>query len=130
MAHQRFPDGTEAAGGYARAVRAGPMVFVAGTTSLDASGAVIGSDVYEQTRTTYDKIGEALSRAGAKWSDVTRVTAYITDMDQASGFTRAHGERFPGDEVPAAALIGCPKLLKPGLLIEIEATAVIEGAGW
>jgi enamine deaminase RidA (YjgF/YER057c/UK114 family) len=130
MAHQRFPDGTEAAGGYARAVKAGPMVFVAGTTSLNAAGEVQGTDSYDQTRITYEKIGAALAKAGAKWSDVVRITAYLTDMDQADGFSRAHVERFPGTEVPAAALIGIPALLKPGLLIEIEATAVIEGEGW
>jgi 2-iminobutanoate/2-iminopropanoate deaminase len=131
VAHERFRDGTEAAGGYARAVKAGPMVFVSGTTSLDPKGKIVGADVYAQTVATYDKIGAALAKAGAKWSDVTRITAYITDMDQADGFSRAHVERFPGDEVPAAALIGCDSLLKPGLLIEIEATAVIEaGVSW
>lgn len=130
MPHRRFRDGTEAVGGYARAVRAGPMVFVAGTTALGAQGEVVGTNVYEQTRATYDKIGRALEQAGAAWSDVTRITAYITDLGQAEGFTRAHGERFPGEAVPAAALIGISGLLKPGLLIEIEATAVIEGEGW
>lgn len=127
MTHQRFRDGTEAAGGYARAVRAGNMVFVSGTTSLDPEGNVVGADVYAQTQATYAKIGAALERAGATWSDVTRITAFIADLGQADGFSRAHVEQFPGDEVPAAALIGTSGLLKPDLLIEIEATAVIAG---
>ena len=129
MTHQRLRDGTEAAGGYARVVKARNMVFVAGTTSLDSAGNVVGADAYEQTRATYAKIGTALERAGATWSDVVRITAYLTDLEQADGFTRAHTEQFPGEDVPAAALIGISGLLKPDLLIEIEATAVIAGEG-
>lgn len=129
MAHKRIFDGTEAAGGYARAVRAGNMVFVAGTTSTRADGSVEGSDVYSQTVATYDKIEAALNEAGATLEDVVRITAYITDMSQSDDFLRAQIERFPGKAVPGAALIGCTELLGKELLIEIEATAVIEGAG-
>lgn len=125
MVHRRIFDGTEAAGGYARAVRAGQMVFVAGTTSLDGEGVAQGADVHSQTVRTYDKIEAALARAGASLADVVRVTAYITDMAQADGFNRAHAERFTGTEVPAAALLGIDALLKPELMVEIEATAVI-----
>ena len=126
MAHRRIFDGTEAAGGYARAVRTDNMVFVAGTTALRADGTVEGADTYSQTKVTYDKIEAALKEAGAGLADVVRITAYITDIGEADGFIRAQIERFPGEDVPAAALIGGAELLKPELLIEIEATAVIE----
>ena len=126
MAHTRIFAGTEAAGGYARAVRAGNMVFVAGTTSLRPDGSIVGDDTYSQTVATYDKIEAALAKAGATLADVVRITAYITDIGAADGFIRAQTERFPGEAVPAAALIGGAVLLKEGLLIEIEATAIIE----
>ncbi len=126
MAHQRFYDGTEAAGGYARAIRAGNMVFVAGTTSLNPDGTVAGADTYAQTVATYDKIEAALKQAGATLDDVVRLTIYITDIGQANDFLRAHAERFPGAAVPTSALIGGVDLLKPDLLVEIETTAVIE----
>ncbi|MEM7696342.1 MAG: Rid family hydrolase [Pseudomonadota bacterium] len=128
MPHTRIFDGTEAGGGYARAVRAGAMVFVAGTTSLRPDGTAVGADVYTQTVATYDKIEAALEKAGARLSDVVRVTAYITDMAAADGFIRAQTERFGETEVPTAALIGGIELLIPELLIEIEATAIIDGA--
>ena len=126
MAHRRIFDGTEAAGGYARAVRTDNMVFVAGTTALRADGTIDGADTYSQTKATYDKIEAALKEAGAGLADVVRITAYITDVGEADGFIRAQIERFAGEDVPAAALIGGAELLKPELLIEIEATAVIE----
>jgi enamine deaminase RidA (YjgF/YER057c/UK114 family) len=116
-------DGTEAAGGYARAVRVGPHVHVSGTTSLDKNGRAVGRDAYEQTREIYRKIGTALGQAGASLADVVRITAYITDMTQSEGFLRAHQEVF-ARICPAAALIGVNALLKPDLIVEIEAHAM------
>ena len=56
MAKQVFRDGTEVVGFYARAVKNGPLVFVSGTTSLDAKGRVQGRDAAEQTVATMRKI--------------------------------------------------------------------------
>ena len=123
-ARQNVFDGTEAAGGYARAVRVGPHVHVSGTTSLDGSGKAIGSDAYAQTQEIYRKIAAALAKAGARLEHVVRVTAYITDMSQAYGFLRAHKEVFE-KICPAAALIGVTALLKPELIVEVEAYAII-----
>jgi enamine deaminase RidA (YjgF/YER057c/UK114 family) len=95
------------------------------STALRADGSVEGADVYAQTVATYDKIEAALQAAGAALTDVVRVTAYITDIGHSDGFIRAQTERFTGGLVPAAALIGGAQLLRPELLIEIEATAVI-----
>ncbi|MEM6664874.1 MAG: Rid family hydrolase, partial [Pseudomonadota bacterium] len=89
MTHRRIFDGTEAAGGYARAVKAGNMVFVAGTTSLTREGAVAGADMYAQSVITFDKIEAALREAGADLSHVVRLTCYVTSLDDAGGFTRA-----------------------------------------
>jgi enamine deaminase RidA (YjgF/YER057c/UK114 family) len=117
-------DGTEASGGYARAVQVGPHIHVSGTTSLDRNGAAVGGTVYEQTREVYRKIAATLANCGASMKDVVRTTAYITDMSQADGFIRAHNEVF-AEICPAGALIGTPALLKPELLIEVEAYAII-----
>lgn len=127
MPHRRIYDGTEAAGGYARAVSASPFVFVSGTTALRPDGSVDGTDTYRQTVATYDKIEAALKEAGATLDDVVRITAYITRIGDAEAFIRAQTERFPGDAVPAAALIGGVELLRPDLLIEIEVTAMVAG---
>jgi enamine deaminase RidA (YjgF/YER057c/UK114 family) len=116
MARQNYFDGTEMAGGYARAVRVGPHIHVSGTTAP-------GRDVYEQTRATYAKIADAVAGCGATMRDVVRITAYITDMSHSDAFLRAHREVF-GTICPAAALIGTTALLKPELLIEIEAYAI------
>jgi enamine deaminase RidA (YjgF/YER057c/UK114 family) len=123
-ARQNIFDGTESAGGYARAVRVGPHIHVSGTTALDKNGRAVGRDAYEQTREIYRKIDAALVQGRATLDYVVRITAYITDMSQADGFLRAHKEVFHAI-CPAAALIGCTALLKPELIVEIEAYAII-----
>ena len=118
-------DGTEVIGGYARAVVKGGHVHVSGTTSMAASGEVVGEDLYQQTRETYRKIARVLSDAGAAPGDVVRVVAYVTDIGDPGGFMRAHAEHF-GDIRPAATLVEVSGLLKPEMLVEIEAYAILD----
>lgn len=111
--------------GYSRAVRVGQMVFVAGTTAVDESGAVIGSDdPYAQAVFIYQKIGRALEAARASMNDVVRVRTFVTDIARWEEVARAQGEVF-ADIRPAATLVEVTALVKPELLVEIEVDAVV-----
>lgn len=124
MKREEFPDGTEVTGFYVRTVKVGPQVFVAGTTSLDPKGKVVGRNAAQQTRATMKKIVAALKRGGAGMDDVTRLTIYCTDIRDGDAII---GEiaRFRKKSRPASTLVAITALAKPGLLVEIEATAVI-----
>ena len=124
MAKKLFPDGTEVAGFYVRAVRTGPLVFVSGTTSLDAKGRVQGKDAAQQTTVTMRKIEKALKSAGARMGDLTRLTIYVTDIRDMSAVSKALAKSLKGSVV-TSALIAISALAVPGLLVEIEATAVV-----
>lgn len=132
MARQLISSGGpwEAAGGYSRAVRVGDRVEVAGTVAAGPDGAIVApGDVYEQTIYVFGVIERALAEAGATLADVVRTRSFTTDISQAEGFTRAHGELF-GDIRPAATLVEISGLLGDGTVIEIEASAIIgSGAG-
>ena len=65
----------------------------------------------------------ALTELGASLEDVVRTVVYITDTDHGEGITRAHGEIF-GGIMPASTLVVVTALLKPNLVVEIEAYAV------
>jgi enamine deaminase RidA (YjgF/YER057c/UK114 family) len=126
MTREEFPDGTEVAGWYVRAVKAGPFVFVAGTTSLDNKGRVRGKDAGAQTRITMGKIRNALRQAGARIEHITRLTIYCTDIRDGAAITAEMSRWFKKTRC-ASALIGTTALAVPGLVVEIEATAVITG---
>jgi enamine deaminase RidA (YjgF/YER057c/UK114 family) len=125
--HQRISSGApwERTVGYSRAVRSGDHVFVAGTTAIDESGAVIGEgDPYAQAIAALRKIEAALAQAGASMRDVVRTRIFVTDMADSEAVGRAHGEFFSQIR-PAATMVQVVKLIDPRLLVEIEADAVI-----
>ena len=110
--------------GYSRAVRVGNVVEVSGTTAQDGD-TVTGTDVYAQTKRVLEKIGEALATAGASFGDVVRTRIFVTDIAQWEAVGRAHGEVF-GEIRPATSMVEVKALIGPQLLVEIEATAIIE----
>ncbi len=111
--------------GYSRAVRVGTTVYVSGTTAVDEAGNVVGRDnPYEQTRFIYGKIENALRQTGASLGDVVRIRAFVTDISRWEDVARAQGEIF-GHIRPAATVVGTTALVRPDLLVEIEADALI-----
>ena len=125
MAKKLFPDGTEVAGFYIRTIKSGPFVFVSGTTSLDAKGQVQGKNAAEQTTISMRKIEAGLKSAGARLADLTRTTIYVTDIRDMAAVSKALGKSLKGSVV-TSTLVGVTALAVPGLLVEIEATAVVE----
>ena len=119
---------TEATFAYSRAVRVGDRVFVAGTTTLNAAGQVEApGDMYRQTRLTMDTIFGALAQAGAAREDLVYTKTYVTDLTRLDDYTRGWLEAL-GDVRPVSTLLGIPALLRPEMLIEIEAEAIIGAA--
>jgi enamine deaminase RidA (YjgF/YER057c/UK114 family) len=102
--------------GYSRAVRAGDLIEVAGTTAP-------GDSAYEQARAALATIEAALEELGATLGDVVRTRMFVVDIEaNADEVGRAHGELF-ADVKPASAMYGVTGLLRPEMLVEIEATA-------
>ena len=125
MAKKLFPDGTEVVGFYVRTIRSGPFVFVSGTTSLNAKGQVQGKNAAEQTAITMRKIEAGLKSAGARLADLVRTTIYVTDIRDMAAVSTALGKALKGSVV-TSTLVAVSALAVPGLLVEIEATAVAE----
>jgi enamine deaminase RidA (YjgF/YER057c/UK114 family) len=111
--------------GYSRAVRVGPYIHVAGTTAVDASGAVVApGDAYAQTVAILGIVAAALERAGAQLSDVVRTRLFVTDIEHDfAAIGRAHGEVFR-DIRPASTMVEVRRLVSPDMRVEIEADAI------
>lgn len=110
--------------GYSQCVRVGPFVYVAGQCGLGLDHQVVSEDFEDQARAALERIKVALVAAGGTMADVVTMTVFITDTSLGRIFTSLRREYFAGD-YPASALIGVSKLMVPGALIEIQATAVL-----
>jgi len=104
------------------------VVHLAGQVALDREfGIVGGEDLGEQTRAAMRNVELALTAAGASWGDVVRRTIYTLHPTEYETITGAIDDVTGGAAHPAQTIVGVTGLAVPGLLIEIECTAVTAG---
>ena len=102
------------------------QLVCSGQTSVDADGTPLHpGDMAAQLIQSLDNLATVFSQAGFQMSDVVRLNYYTTDVD---GFFEAAGvvgQRLAETGCRAAStLLGVTRLAFPGLLVEIEATAM------
>jgi enamine deaminase RidA (YjgF/YER057c/UK114 family) len=110
-------------------VNGGRLVFIAGQTPIDASGAVVGiGDFRAQVVQVYENIKTALAAAGATFADVVKMVQYIPNWDPAVHrpvMAEVRAAYMPADSLPASVLLGVQSLANPDYLIEIEVIAAL-----
>ncbi len=113
----------EASAGYSRAMSVGDSCFVSGTTDAGADGESLHpGDVAAQARAAFEIVDGALQEAGFALADVVRTRMYVVDPADTDAVAAVHGEIF-GEVRPAATLVVVARLMRPSLLVEVEAEA-------
>jgi uncharacterized damage-inducible protein DinB/enamine deaminase RidA (YjgF/YER057c/UK114 family) len=108
--------------GYSRAVRAGDLVFVAGTTASGPQGTFHPGDAAGQAKVVIERIAAALRELGAELADVVETRIFLTDIADWREVGRVHGLVF-GDARPATTMVQIGPLMSPDLRVEISAVA-------
>lgn len=108
------------------------LVFIAGQVARDADGGKVGEgDFAAQLEQCYLNIGTALAAAGSSFDDVAKLTIYAVDwtVDMmpllVEGIARASA-KLGVTPIPPGTLVGVAALAEPDILVEVEATAVID----
>ena len=112
-------------------VRAGSgrTIYVSGQVSVDADHKVVGpGDLRRQAEVALENLSKALTAAGATPADVVRLGIYVKNYrpEQAEIISAALRKQFVAGKMPASTWLGVASLALDDLLIEIDATAVID----
>jgi 2-iminobutanoate/2-iminopropanoate deaminase len=105
-------------------IRKGNILQVAGQVGVDpASGDLAGTTVAEQARQVLRNVEAVLAAGGASFEDVVMMRVYLTDTAHFAELNEAYAELVPRP-YPArtTVYVGLP----PGLLVEIDALAVLD----
>ena len=108
-------------------------VYIAGQVALDSAGNLVGEgDLAAQVEQVYLNLAAALEAAGASFADVAKLTCYVVDYKPEEfplfmeGRDRAVQKLGIAEPLPPFTGIGVAALAGPGLLVEIEAVAVLD----
>ena len=114
--------------GFTHAVRIGPTLYVSGEVALDSTGRLVGpGDLRAQAAQAFANLATVLRIGGTSLADVAKLTIYVVnyspkDLDV---IRQAAPDFFPQRNPPAGMVIGVQALPQEGLLIAVDATAVV-----
>jgi len=124
------PDGWPAPKGHANGVMTdGGTIYTGGLAGWDAKGR-FPSGFVAQAHQTFRNIRDVLAKAGAVPQHLTRLTWYVTSIEDYLADPKALGAAYRdvfGRCFPAMATVEVVRLVERDALVEIKATAVLPG---
>ncbi|HVA77005.1 MAG TPA: RidA family protein [Candidatus Binataceae bacterium] len=107
----------------------GRIIFVSGQVAVDKDGKLVGpGDLKAQVRQAAANLKLALEAAGATTADIVKTNTYIVNYKQSdyAAMREARAALFPeGSNSPASTLVGVTSLAVEGLMVEMEAIAIV-----
>ncbi len=124
------PAGLSRPRGYTHVIttRGGKHVFVSGQVALDAEGSLVGKgDLKTQANQAFENLRVALGAAGASFADVVKLNTYVVGYrsQHLAVLSEVRARHLGEAALPASTLLGVQALAREGLLIEVEAVAVV-----
>ncbi len=86
---------------------------------------MLPDDIREQTARVMDKLEYILGTQGATFSDVIKITKYLTDFREANDIREVMEERL-GDTKPVSTTVAINNLSSHGARLEVDVTAVVQ----
>ena len=112
---------------WSQAVKVGNTVYIAGQVGYDKNGNMVAKgDVVAQATQAFENMKNVLKSAGGSLANVVKVTYYIRDIEAYDKVRVEVTPKYFVKEPPAGTAVIVHSLVKPEILIEIDAIAVIE----
>ncbi len=107
-------------------VTGGHLVLVSGQVAWDADGNVVArGDIRAQARQAFENLKAIYTQAGGTLQDIIKLNIYITDLSHRQAVLDVRRE-YLGLHNPPSTTVVVKSLVDPDLLIEIDATGMVE----
>jgi enamine deaminase RidA (YjgF/YER057c/UK114 family) len=111
-------------------VTAGRPVYLAGQVALNRAGEVVGAgDIDAQARQVFENLQAALQAVGAGFDQVVKLNLYLVDITQLPAVREVRDQYVNTARPPASTAVEIRRLAVDGLLVEVEAVAVVAEDG-
>jgi enamine deaminase RidA (YjgF/YER057c/UK114 family) len=112
---------------FAQVVKVGNQIYIAGQTSVDEKGNLVGKgDIEAQARQVFKNLQKCLEAVGAGFDRVVKLNIYALNIDtQREAIGKIRNE-FLAQKPVAVTFVQVSRLVNPDWLLEIEAIAVLE----
>lgn len=113
---------------HAVAVTGKKIVFLAGQTSMEQGGAIVGNGIVEQFERALSNLLISLKASGGTPNSLTKLTIFSVDPEDYRAHAKEIGvvwKRLVGRDYPAMTLVGVTRLWDKEALVEIEGYAAI-----
>ena len=108
-------------------VTSGRPVYNAGQVALNQAGELVGpGDVRAQAGQVLENLKAALQAVGATFDQVVKLNLYLLDITQLPAIREIRDQYVNTARPPASTAVEVRRLAVDGLLIEVEAVAVLE----
>ncbi len=118
-----IPDILQPVSHYCHAVEAQGIIWISGLVGMKQDGTIPESTV-EQFNIAMEDFNTCLIAAGGKFSHVTKVRIFLTNINDRSLINPKRIEYF-GEHKPASTLVEVSGLVDPRMKVEIEAEAIV-----
>jgi enamine deaminase RidA (YjgF/YER057c/UK114 family) len=106
----------------------GRLVWTSGQVPIAADGSLAPAGDWEaQARLTFQNVERALVAGGATWGDVVKLTIFVVDMAGLPAIRVVRDEFVDVERPPTSSLVQVAGLVRPELLLEVEAVACVPG---
>lgn len=108
-------------------IQLGDLLFTSGQVGTDSSGNLVGAgDCEAQSRQVMANLRAIIEATGATMQDVVKITCFLTDVNDYAAYSKVRSETWPNNP-PASSTVMVAALVRPELLVEVEAIASVPG---
>jgi enamine deaminase RidA (YjgF/YER057c/UK114 family) len=102
------------------------MLIISGQIAFDLNGELVGKNDFEkQTVQVFTNLKNILEAHGGKMENIVKTGVFITDAVNIPLYREIRNRYIDPKNPPASTAVVVKELFGPGLMIEVEATAII-----